>query len=56
MSTKQIGKPTTEIQIPNDVKVSLKGSMLQVQGPLGKVYKNMTCIYVDVVFEKSQLH
>jgi len=40
MSTKQIGKSTTEIQIPDDVKVNLKGSMLQVQGPLGNVYKN----------------
>ena len=39
MSTKQIEKSTIEIQIPDDVKVNLKGSMLQVQGPLGKVYK-----------------
>ena len=37
MSTKQIEKSTTEIQIPKDVKVDLKGSMLHVQGPLGKV-------------------
>ena len=46
MSTKQIEKSTTEIQIPKDVKVSLKGSMLHVQGPLGKVYKNFKKIPV----------
>ena len=46
MSTKQIEKSTREIQIPKDVKVSLKGSMLHVQGPLGKVYKNFKKIPV----------
>ena len=40
MSTKQIEKSTVEIQIPDDVKVNLKGSMLHVQGPLGNAYKN----------------
>jgi len=40
MSTKQIEKSTIEIQIPDGVKVNLKGSMLQVQGPLGNAYKN----------------
>ena len=34
MSTKQIEKSTVEIQIPGDVKVNLKGSMLHVQGPV----------------------
>ena len=46
MSTKQIEKSTTEIQIPDDVNVSLKGSMLHVQGPLGHVYKNFKKIPV----------
>ena len=46
MSTKQIEKSTIEIQIPDDVKVNLKGSMLQVQGPLGNVYKNFKKIPV----------
>ena len=41
MSTKQIEKSAIEIQIPDGVKVNLKGSMLQVQGPLGNVYKNL---------------
>ena len=40
MSTKQIEKSVVEIQIPENVKVSLKGSMLHVKGPLGKVYKS----------------
>ena len=48
MSTKQIANPPTEIQIPDDVKVSLKGSMLHVQGPLGKVYKNFKKIPVHI--------
>ena len=46
MSTKQIEKSTTEIQIPDDVKVNLNGNMLQVQGPLGNVYKNFKKIPV----------
>jgi len=46
MSTKQIGKSTIEIQIPSDVKVNLNGNMLQVQGPLGNVYKNFKKIPV----------
>jgi len=37
MSTKQIENYAVEIQIPNDVKVNLKGSMLHVKGPLGNV-------------------
>ena len=37
MSTEQLEKSITEIQIPEDVKVNLKGSMLHVQGPLGHV-------------------
>ena len=40
MSTKQIEKSAVEIQIPDGVKVNLKGSMLHVQGPLGNAYKN----------------
>jgi len=46
MSTKQIEKSAVEIQIPNDVKVNLKGSMLHVQGPLGNAYKNFKKIPV----------
>jgi len=46
MSTKQIENSAVEIQIPDDVKVNLKGSMLHVQGPLGNVYKNFKKIPV----------
>ena len=55
MSTKQIEKPTTEIQIPKDVKVNLKGSMLQVQGPLGKVYKNFKKIPVLIQINDNKI-
>jgi len=53
MSTKQIEKSTIEIQIPDGVKVNLKGSMLQVQGPLGNVYKNFKKI--PVLIEKMTI-
>ena len=46
MSTKQIEKSATEIHIPDDVKVSIKGDMLHVEGPLGHVYKNFRKIPV----------
>ena len=55
MSTKQIAKSTTEIQIPKDVKVSLKGSMLYVQGPLGKVYKNFKKIPVLIQINDNKI-
>ena len=55
MSTKQIEKSTTEIQIPKDVKVSLKGSMLHVQGPLGKVYKNFKKIPVIIEINDDKI-
>ena len=55
MSTKQIEKSTTEIQIPNDVKVNLKGNMLQVQGPLGNVYKNFKKIPVHIEINDNKV-
>ena len=55
MSTKQIKKPTTEIQIPKDVKVNLKGSILQVQGPLGNVYKNFKKIPVFIEINDNKI-
>ena len=48
MSTKQLEKSVTEIQIPDNVKVSLKGNMLHVEGPLGHVYKNFKKIPVMI--------
>ena len=55
MSTKQIEKSAIEIQIPKDVKVNLKGSMLQVQGPLGKVYKNFKKIPVLIQINDNKI-
>ena len=55
MSTKQIEKSSTEIQIPKDVKVNLKGSMLQIQGPLGKVYKNFKKIPVLIQINDDKI-
>jgi len=56
MSTKQIEKSAIEIQIPDDVKVNLKGSMLHVQGPLGKVYKNFKKIPVIIEINDDKIH
>ena len=55
MSTKQIENSAVEIQIPNDVKVNLKGSMLHVQGPLGKVYKNFKKIPVLIQINDNKI-
>ena len=55
MSTKQIEKSTVEIQIPDDVKVNLKGSMLHVQGPLGNVYKNFKRIPVLIEINDNKI-
>jgi len=55
MSTKQIEKSTAEIQIPDDVKVNLKGSMLNVQGPLGNVYKNFKKIPVLIEINDNKI-
>ena len=55
MSTKQIEKSTIEIQIPDDVKVNLNGSMLQVQGPLGNVYKNFKKIPVLIEINDNKI-
>jgi large subunit ribosomal protein L6 len=55
MSTKQIEKSAVEIQIPDGVKVNLKGSMLHVQGPLGNVYKNFKKIPVLIEINDNKI-
>jgi len=55
MSTKQIEKSAIEIQIPDGVKVNLKGSMLHVQGPLGNVYKNFKKIPVLIEINDNKI-
>ena len=55
MSTKQIEKSATEIHIPDDVKVSIKGDMLHVEGPLGHVYKNFRKIPVVIEIDDKKI-
>jgi large subunit ribosomal protein L6 len=55
MSTKQIENTATEIQVPDDVKVDLKGSMLHVQGPLGKTHKNFKKIPVLIEINNNKI-
>ena len=55
MSTKQMEKSATEIQIPDNVKVDLKGSMLHIQGPLGQVYKNFKKIPVSIEVNDNKI-
>ena len=48
MSTKQLDKFSTEVQIPEGIKVNFKSHMLNVEGPLGKTYKNFKKIPVGI--------
>ena len=48
MSTKQIEKFATEVDIPENVNVTYKSRMLQVTGPLGKTHKSFKKIPVDI--------
>jgi len=55
MSTKQTEKSAVEIQIPENVKVNLKGGMLRVEGPLGKVYKSFKKIPVIIEINDNKI-
>ena len=55
MSTKQLEKSVTEIQIPDGVQVNLKGSMLHVQGPIGSVYKSFKKIPVVIEINDNKI-
>jgi len=48
MSSDTIEKFETSVEIPENVNVSLKKSMLQVNGPLGKAFKNFKKIPVSL--------
>jgi len=50
MSTKQLEKLETTVDVPEGVTVTLNKHMLQVQGPLGKTYKNFKKIPVGIQF------
>ena len=55
MSTKQLGKFSTEVEIPENVKVSFKSYMLSVEGPLGKTHKNFKKIPVDIDVDEKKV-
>jgi len=55
MSTKQLEKSLVEIQIPENVKANLKGSMLRIEGPLGIAHKNFKKIPVDIKINNDKI-
>ena len=48
MSISQTKKFEAEVDIPQNVNVTLKNFMLKVEGPLGKTYKNFKKIPVNI--------
>ena len=48
MSTEQLEKLSTELEIPEGVTVTYKKPIVSVQGPLGKTYKNFKKIPVTI--------
>lgn len=48
MSTKQVEKFQTSVDIPEGVTVILRGRMLEVSGPLGRTFKNFKKIPVEI--------
>ncbi len=48
MSTKQVTNYEVTVDIPEKVTVSLKKSMLEVSGPLGKTFKNFKKIPISL--------
>ena len=55
MSTKQQEIFQTSFAVPDKVKVSLNKSMLYVEGPLGKTYKNFKKIPVDLEVKDNKI-
>ena len=55
MSTKQIEKFATEVDIPENVNVTYKSRMLQVTGPLGKTHKSFKKIPVDITVTNDKV-
>ena len=48
MSTEQLEKLATELEIPDGVTVTYNKPMITVQGPLGKTYKSFKKIPVTI--------
>jgi len=55
MSTELVGKLSTEVIIPDSVKVGLKSNMLSVEGPLGKAHKNFKKIPVKIEINENKV-
>ena len=56
MSTKQIEKLATELEIPEGVTVSYDRPMIKVQGPLGKTWKSFKKIPVTIDVTDGKVH
>ena len=55
MSTKQLEKFETELEIPDNVQLTYKSKMLQVVGPLGKTYKSFKKIPVNILLSEKKI-
>ena len=55
MSTKEITKFETSVDIPDKVKLNLKKSILQVDGPLGKTFQNFKKIPVSLTINDGKV-
>ena len=56
MSTSQIDKLATELEIPQGVTVSYDRPMITVQGPLGKTWKSFKKIPVTIDVTDGKVH
>jgi large subunit ribosomal protein L6 len=55
MSTKQLEKLTTELEIPEGVTVTYDRPMIKVQGPLGKTWKSFKKIPVTIEIAENKV-
>ena len=55
MSTKQEELEVFELNIPSDVKVSIKDNIVEVEGPKGKVSKDISKIPANISIEESKI-
>ncbi len=55
MSTKQLEKFETSLDIPDGVEITYKSKMLNVNGPLGKTYKSFKKIPVNITIDGKKI-
>jgi large subunit ribosomal protein L6 len=55
MSTKQLDKFQTELDISENIEVKYQSKMLQVTGPLGKTHKSFKKIPVDISISDGKI-